>query len=92
MNICRAIKVCRQIKRMNQTKLAVESGVSVAHICLIENGKRNPSLDIIEKLARALEIDILLLIYMGKSDAELSVIPDDIESVLSRHALNYLRK
>lgn len=50
----------RERIRQNMTlgDLALKSKVSVKHICNIENGKAMPSLDVLEKLAAALGIEI----------------------------------
>lgn len=50
----------RQVRRARQLTLravAEQSGVSVSHLSAIERGAANPSLDVVRKLATALDID-----------------------------------
>ena len=49
--------VKRVTKRMTQTELAKRAGCSVSMICTIEAGKRIPSVEMIVKIAKALEMD-----------------------------------
>jgi transcriptional regulator with XRE-family HTH domain len=48
----------RKEKKMSQETLAELSELNRPYISAIEQGKRNVSLEVIEKLARALEIEI----------------------------------
>jgi transcriptional regulator with XRE-family HTH domain len=41
----------RQNAGLKQTEAAIASGVSLTHIAGIEQGKHNPSLDVLHKLA-----------------------------------------
>ena len=53
------LKSIRKNKKISQRKLAASSGVSFAYIQQLEKGERkNPSIDIITKLASALNISI----------------------------------
>ncbi|MED2708042.1 MULTISPECIES: helix-turn-helix domain-containing protein [Bacillus] len=57
INIGAYIKGLREQKTMTISKLADTSKVSQPYLSQIEKGKRNPSLDIIRKLSKALEVD-----------------------------------
>ena len=61
LQICLAnnIKRFRKIKKYSQEKLAEKAGASANYIALIECGKSFPSLQMIEHIAKALEIDEL---------------------------------
>lgn len=48
----------RRKKGITSEKLAYENGLSKGYLSDIENGKRIPSLKLLEKLARALSVDI----------------------------------
>ena len=52
------IKDLRKIKGMSQEELAFEADLDRTYINSIENGKRNVSLVNIEKLAKALKVNI----------------------------------
>jgi transcriptional regulator with XRE-family HTH domain len=52
----------RAQKRLSQAELAREAGVSRTVLSGIENGDHNPTLDILEKLATALETTVVQLL------------------------------
>jgi transcriptional regulator with XRE-family HTH domain len=46
----------RRAKSLSQDKLALEAGIHRTYIPGIEAGKRNPSIEVVEKLAIALDV------------------------------------
>lgn len=68
------IKRLRQAKGWTQGQLAVYAGSSQPTVNLIETGKRNPSAATLEKLARALEVEVADLFPKGarRSPSELT--------------------
>ena len=48
----------RKAKNISMRKLSELSGVNYANICKIENGKYNVSIDILSKIAEALECEV----------------------------------
>lgn len=48
----------RKQKGWSQEDLALEANINKNYICDMENGRRNPSLEIIERLAKAFGISI----------------------------------
>ncbi|SFB40232.1 helix-turn-helix domain-containing protein [Algoriphagus aquimarinus] len=52
------VKLLRKGKELSQEELALKSGLNRPYISGIEQGKRNVSLEVMEKLAEALEIHI----------------------------------
>ena len=52
------VKLMRKAKELSQEDLAEKAGLNRPYISAIEKGKRNISLEVIEKLAEALEIEI----------------------------------
>ena len=55
------IRIIRQKKNLSQEDLAHICNLHRTYVGGIERGERNPSLDNIEKIAKALEIEILEL-------------------------------
>lgn len=53
-----AIIKLRKEKGLSQEKFALEADVDRRYMSDLENGKRNPSLEIIEKIANRLEVSI----------------------------------
>ncbi len=54
----RQVKRLREAKGWSQTRLAVEAGMSVSGISMIENGHRNLSTATLAKLAEALGVEV----------------------------------
>ena len=52
------IRFLRKQKKMSIEDLALECGINRNYLCDLENGKRNPTLRILEKIANGLEISI----------------------------------
>ncbi len=52
----------RHKRGFSQEKLAVRSGLSAEYICRVETGKKDAKLTTLQKIAKALEIDMYLLL------------------------------
>jgi putative transcriptional regulator len=59
MSVGEEVKRLRQAKGWTQEQLAVYAGSSQPTVNLLEAGKRNPSASTLEKLARALEVEVV---------------------------------
>ena len=55
------IKFLRKERGWSQEDLALEANVNKNYICDLENGRRNPSLDILERISNAFGISLSLL-------------------------------
>ena len=64
VTIGKAIKIIREAKGKSLGALADQAKVSIPYLSLVEADKRNPSLDVIQKIAEALEVppDVFLLV------------------------------
>lgn len=58
MTFGKRLRELRETKGMSQELLAHEAGLDRTYISSVERGKRNISLENIERLASALEVDI----------------------------------
>ena len=52
------LKVWREYRKLTLATLAKDCGVTISAISQIENGKRTPSVDLLVKLAKALDCDM----------------------------------
>jgi len=52
------IKFLRKQRKWSQEDLALEASINKNYICDLENGRRNPSLDILERLCFAFQISL----------------------------------
>ena len=55
------VRRSRKVKRMTIEVLAHQSELSYSYVGEIERGLRNPTLDVVEALARGLDIDVATL-------------------------------
>lgn len=56
------IKLLRKEKGLTQEELFFESNVSSSHIGMIETAKKNPTLDVLFKISRALGVSLSQLL------------------------------
>jgi len=59
--ILEALRQTRKAKGISQKVLAAKVGVNAAHISRIETGRLNPTLATLTEIARALEMEIMLV-------------------------------
>ena len=52
------IRFLRVSRKWSQEDLSLEANINKNYICDLENGKRNPSLEILERLADAFRISL----------------------------------
>jgi transcriptional regulator with XRE-family HTH domain len=64
------IKAVRKAMKMTQEQLALKSNVSVKYISNIENGKQNPSFDILSSILHVLPLSLDSVINPNLSEAE----------------------
>jgi transcriptional regulator with XRE-family HTH domain len=64
------VRKLRVAKGITQEALALEAGVERAYLSKVENGDENPSLKMVEKLAKALEVPVAKLFAVPSSSEE----------------------
>ena len=52
------IRYLRSLRKWSQEDLALESNVNRNYICDLENGRRNPSLEVLERISDAFGITL----------------------------------
>jgi DNA-binding XRE family transcriptional regulator len=60
------LRVWRQHRGMSAAALAAAAGITAAHISKLESGKGDPSLSLLRKLSRVLDVDIDVLAGGGE--------------------------
>lgn len=90
------IKAARQKIGITQKQLAERLGTSPQNLAQYENGKRQPKLETLEKIAEALGVDVWDL-YEGMAesfsaamDISVKATVDDEPMLYAYHKLNYL--
>lgn len=61
--IAESIKKIRRVRGLSQNELAIRSGLTASYLCLIENGKRSPSVQTITVLSEALDTPVEVLLW-----------------------------
>jgi len=67
MTIGEAIKIVRTRRGLKQGELAARSEVSQSLVSLVENGRRQPSMDLVQRFCHAMHIPMQLVVLMGCS-------------------------
>lgn len=67
LQVSKAVRDLRRVRNLSQRQLAIRMNVPRTYISKIENGKAVPTLGSLERLARALQVDISALLRDAKS-------------------------
>jgi transcriptional regulator with XRE-family HTH domain len=67
LQVATAVRDLRRVRNLSQRQLAGRMGVPRTYISKIENGKAMPTLGSLERLARALQVDISALLRDAKT-------------------------
>jgi transcriptional regulator with XRE-family HTH domain len=71
MNYSKAIRVARSLADLSQGDLADRAGIDRSYLSLIESGKRNASVETIEKIADALKLPFHLMALLGSEQRDI---------------------
>ena len=91
MNIAKAIKMCRQQQNLTLQDVATKAGVSKTCLHYIELKKRNPTLNVIEKIALGLNVPLALLVFLGSTEKELKGIDPELIKQFTNVTMELLR-
>src|ERR1022692_1953417 len=69
------LRTMREVKRFSQGEIEKRTGLLRCYISRVENGHTIPSIETLEKLARALEIPLYQLFYDGEEPPKLPNLP-----------------
>jgi transcriptional regulator with XRE-family HTH domain len=92
MNIGQAIELARARRKLSQDELAIRAGISVSYVSFLERSKRDPALSVVENIAKALNIPIVLLFFLGAEGKELGHLNKELAGELSRTVLDLLNE
>lgn len=79
MNVGQAVKMARNLRGLTQVELGARAGLDDAYISFIENDKREPGLDALTRLATALDLPLLYLLYLACTPEE-RALPRSLEN------------
>lgn len=71
LSVGKAIKIIREAKGISLGALANEAKISIPYLSLVENEKRSPSFEVIERISNVLDtpMDVFLKIASGKDSS-----------------------
>ncbi len=69
------LRSIREEKRLSQADIEKRTGLLRSYISRVENGHTVPTIETLEKMARALEIPILQFFYDGEEPLKLPNLP-----------------
>jgi len=72
MNVCDRLRVVRESKNMSQGDIEKKTGLLRCYISRVENGHTVPTVETLEKMARAMEMPLYALMYDGNQPPALA--------------------
>lgn len=81
MKIGRAIRYIRDAHCLSVGELAVKAKISAPLVSLIENGKREPTIDVLNKIAHALNTPVDTFLLLSRPDGTLTTHNEKIRGV-----------
>lgn len=88
MNVGRAIRWFRQQQGISQGDVASRADCSVSYLSLLENGKRDPTVSTVTRIADALQVPVGTLFLVASEPAELGDIDELVVEKLRRAAVS----
>jgi transcriptional regulator with XRE-family HTH domain len=77
MNIGKRLHELRQAKGLSQGDIQKRTGLLRCYVSRVENGHTVPSLETLEKMARALDLELYQLFFAGKGKPAMAVVRTD---------------
>lgn len=87
MNLPKAIKFCRLQRGLSQSDLASKAEISISYLSLLERGKRDPVMSTLVRIASALKMPLVLLLFIASSNEEKAIYGTILEEKMSYLAL-----
>lgn len=75
MVICDRLRTLREEKKLSQGDIEKRTGLLRCYISRVENGHTIPTVETLEKMARALEVPLYRLFYDGEAPPKLENLP-----------------
>lgn len=86
------IKLARQKKGFTQDDLLDRIKVSQTHLSEIENNKRKPSMDLLDKISKSLELPIAVIFWLGINEDEVDSDKVEIFNMLKPSVDNLMQE
>lgn len=90
--IGRIIRSLRVQRGMTQAQLAQRAEISPAYMSLIERGKRNAELDVLERIAAQFNLPLAILIFLSQDYSELEAVDKELAERLATLTMRLIEK
>jgi len=90
--IGRIIRTLRAQRGMTQAQLAELASISPAYMSLIERGKRNAEMDVLERIAAQFNLPLAILIFLSQDYSELEAVDKELAERLATLTLKLIEK
>jgi transcriptional regulator with XRE-family HTH domain len=80
MIISERLRTIRLEKDLSQGDIEQRTGLKRCYVSRVENGHTVPSIETLERMARALEIPLYQIFYEGEEPPKLAVLPDGFKA------------
>ena len=90
MDLGGTIKQFRKLKGLTQAQLAEKVDMSVSHISLIEQNKREPSITAAESIASALDMPLSVLVFLATEKAYITELDTEHVEALSKNIMQLM--
>ena len=84
MNLGKILKRLRGLKGLNQNEVAKSVGVDPAYISMLESGKRDPSMKVLEGIAGKLECPVSVIMYLAETSETHEKCPEAMKEQASQ--------
>ena len=78
MDVGKRLRQLREVKGLSQGDIERRSGLLRSYISLVEGGYTAPSLQTLEKFAKALEVEPYQLLFIGEGKPSTPKVPDQV--------------
>jgi transcriptional regulator with XRE-family HTH domain len=83
MSLGDALRFFRVRREMTQADLAEASGISISYISLVERDKRDASMKTVMRFANALQVPLVLIVFVAEDGFKSEVYTDDLKGKMS---------
>ena len=92
--LCEALRLMRVFHDMKQSELATRLGTAQSHLSEIESGKKQPTLQLIERYSSEFDIPVSSILFFSENLGKSTNSPDASEharGVIAHKVITYLK-
>ena len=91
MKIGNAIKLIRVNKGISQVELSEMVGISSSYLSLIEKNKREPNIDLLNKISKKMNVPLSILIFLATDSKEILELDKSLYMELSKITMELIK-